>query len=189
VVIEDSLFEGKTIHFTAVDPQDYKTESTWSYDLDFALRYRYTPARPLAAHELKKYYEKLYKESMEGGRRFHFAIRLKADNCLVGFVRFNVMEWNHRAGSLAIAVGESGMRRGIEPEVLRLALVYAFDELNLHRVAVSLPAYDALGIEFLEDAGFQLEIRRKECHYRAGAYWDWLQYGMLVTEWQNGAQS
>jgi hypothetical protein len=58
-MIEPSLFEGKTIRFTAVDPeQDYKIESQWTYNLDFARRYREAPVRPLAPHELKKYYEK-----------------------------------------------------------------------------------------------------------------------------------
>jgi hypothetical protein len=43
------------------------------------------PARPLAPHELKKYYEKWLKESHEGGRKFHFSVRLKAEDRLVGF--------------------------------------------------------------------------------------------------------
>jgi RimJ/RimL family protein N-acetyltransferase len=189
-VIEDSLFEGQTIRFTAVDPeQDYKIESAWTYNLDYARHYRDAPVRPLAAHELKKYYEKLYKDSMESRRCFHFAVRLKEDNRLMGFVRFRVLEWNHGVGSILIATGEAAMRRMVEPEVLQLALVYAFDELNLHRVAVQLPEYDYTGIEILEEAGFRLEVRRKECCYRAGRYWDWLQYGMLVTEWQNGGRN
>jgi RimJ/RimL family protein N-acetyltransferase len=184
-MIEPSLFEGKTIRLAAVDPeQDYKIESQWTYDLDYARRYREAPVRPLAPHELKKYYEKWLKESLEGGRKYHFSVRLKAEDRLVGFVRFWIMEWNHGVGRIDLATGEAGLRPVVEPEALKLALAYAFDELNLHRVAVSLPDYDSTGIEILENAGFTLEVRRKDSFYRTGRYWDWLQYGMLVTEWK-----
>jgi RimJ/RimL family protein N-acetyltransferase len=188
-LIQTSLYEGKTIQLTAVDlEQDLKIESGWTYNLDYARHYRETPLRPIAVHELKKYYEKLFKDSLEGRRHFHFAVRLKADRRLVGFVRLSVMEWSHGVGRINVATGETGMRKEVEPEALQLALVYAFDELNLHRVAVSLPEYDHLGVEILEQAGFQLEVRRKECFYRTEHYWDWLQYGMLRSEWQGGGQ-
>jgi RimJ/RimL family protein N-acetyltransferase len=189
-MMDTALFEGQTIRFTAVNPeQDYKIESAWTYDLDFARRYRDTPARPLAPHELKKYYEKLLKESHEGGRKFHFSVRLKADDRLVGFVRFWIMEWNHGAGRIDVVIGEAELRPRIEPEALQLALAYAFDELNLHRVAIQLPEYDHTGIDILENAGFTLEVRRKEVVYRSEHYWDWLQYGLLISEWQSGGQS
>jgi RimJ/RimL family protein N-acetyltransferase len=184
-MIGPSLFEGKTICFTAVDPeQDYKVESQWTYNLDYARRYREVPVRPLAPHELKKYYEKWLKESLEGGRKFHFSVRLKAEDRLVGFVRFWIMEWNHGVGLIDIAIGEPDLRPVVEPEALTMALAYAFDELNLHRVSIRLPDYDAAGIEILENAGFTLEIRRKDSFYRTGHYWDWLQYGMLISEWK-----
>jgi RimJ/RimL family protein N-acetyltransferase len=184
-MIEDSLFNGSTIQLTFADPeQDYEIESAWSYDLDYALNYREMPVMPLAPHELKKHYEKLYKEAMEGGRRFHFAIRLKEDNRLVGFVSLRVLEWNQRVASIVLAVGDVEVRPRVEAEALALALVYAFDELNMHRVDVSLPEYDHVGIDILQEAGFQLEVRRKEGIYRHGKYWDWLKYGLLVSEWQ-----
>jgi RimJ/RimL family protein N-acetyltransferase len=189
-MIEKSLYEGQIVRLTAVDPeQDYKIESAWSYNLDYARHYREIPVRPIAPHELKKYYEKLHKETLEGGRKFHFAVRLKEDNRLVGFLRFYIMEWNHGVGRIEIATGETSLRSAVEPEMLRLALEYAFDELNLHRIAVTLPEYDAAGIEILENAGFTLEIRRKECFFRSDRYWDWLQYGILISEWQPGDES
>jgi len=188
-MIADSLFEGKTVRFASVDPeQDYPIESGWTYDLDYARHFREVPARPLAAAEMKKYYEKFFKESLEKGRQFHFALRMKADNRLVGFVRFFVLEWNHGVGNIVIALGEKDVRRAVEPESLHLALNYAFEELNLYRVGMQVPEYDYDRIEILESAGFQLEVRRKECYYRAGRIWDWLQYGLLVSEWQTGGK-
>jgi hypothetical protein len=77
----------------------------------------------------------------------------------------------------------------VEPEALQLALVYAFDELNLHRVAVSLPEYDHLGIEILEAGWFSPRSAPQGMFLSTPEhYWDWLQYGMLSSEWQSGGQ-
>lgn len=186
-MIADNIFEGKSIRLAEVDAeQDYPIESAWSYDLDYARHFRKAPARPLTAAELKKYYEKLFKETQEKGQCYHFALRLKDDNRLVGFLRFWVFEWNHATGLIEIGIGEKDLRCSLLPEVLNLAMVYAFDELNLHRVSVHLPAYDFKGIEMLEAAGFQLEVRRKESMFHAGRYWDWLHYGLLGSDWRKG---
>ncbi len=64
-------------------------------------------------------------------------------------------------------------------------LTYAFRELNLYRIAAPTFEYNERAIKFLECAGFQLEVRRREAIYRDGKRWDALMFGILCEEWKS----
>jgi hypothetical protein len=90
------------------------------------------PVRPLSPTLIKKKYEEAEKE--KATNRFHFAIRTKADDRLVGFVRLDHIECNNGGGHVALGIGDANDRgHGYGAEALKLILRYAFAELNLSR--------------------------------------------------------
>ena len=63
-----------------------------------------------------------------------FAVRTPEKDDLLGFVELNGILWNQSVGWLGIGIGDrDNWGRGIGTEVMRLALRFAFYELNLHR--------------------------------------------------------
>ena len=67
---------------------------------------------------------------------------------------------------------------------MRLALKFAFDELNLHRVQLTVFAYNDRAIALYEKLGFQREGTFREFLHRDGARYDMYLYGLLRREWE-----
>jgi RimJ/RimL family protein N-acetyltransferase len=77
--------------------------------------------------------------------------------------------------------------QGYGTEALHLALQYAFDELNLHRITLTVIAYNERAIALYERAGFQREGVFREFGQRDGKRYDMYLYGLLRPEWESGA--
>lgn len=184
-MIETPLFTGPNICLTAIDPEkDAAVEAGWTYDLDYVQWVTEKPARPLGALALKKHHEEQQKKAEDNGNQIYWAVRRSEDNELVGFVRIPVIFWSHANAIVYLSFGTAETLTQYGREALELALTYGFTELNLYRMETALPSYrtDAAGI--FEQAGFVLEVRRRNAFYRAGQYWDALHYGILRREWQ-----
>jgi hypothetical protein len=83
--IQTQLFEGQDIRFGPIDHEkDPQIESKWTHDSEFMRLMETSPARPLSAAMIKKQYEKLEKQIEEDKNLFHFMIRAKADDRLMG---------------------------------------------------------------------------------------------------------
>jgi RimJ/RimL family protein N-acetyltransferase len=184
-MMHKQLFEGPMIRLAAIDPEkDGAVEAAWTYDLDYARDLRLGPARPLGALELKKNYEGL-EGKVEAGNQFHFAVRIKDGDLLVGFVRFHSIFWIHGTAIFTISFADEDLLRQYGPEALDLVSCYGFRELNLYRLETILPSYRLAAIALFEGAGFLMEARRRQAAYRDGQLWDVLNFGILQSEWKS----
>jgi RimJ/RimL family protein N-acetyltransferase len=66
---------------------------------------------------------------------------------------------------------------------MTLALDFAFKELNLHRIQLTVYSYNPRAIRMYEKLGFQLEGTYREFLLRDGQHYDMLLYGLLSHEW------
>lgn len=177
------LFEGEKVRLTPHDPEkDAEIESKWTHDPEYLRGLSADPARPLSPGQIKKKYEEAEKEKTPN--RFSFAVRTRADDRLIGFVRLEGIEWNNGSGRLTLGIGAAEDRgQGYGAEALRLVLRYAFEELNLHRLAATAAEDNAGALRFFERAGFSAEVRRRQAIMREGRRWDELFLGLLREEW------
>ncbi|MBI3241636.1 MAG: GNAT family N-acetyltransferase [Chloroflexi bacterium] len=180
------LFEGEKVRLTAFQPdKDSEIESRWTRDPEFWHFAGPKPARPLSAAQVKKNREKLAGEAKERPNRFDFAVRLRSDNCLIGFAQLDSVEWNHGHAWMRVAIGDPADRgQGCGSQALRLLLRYAFHELNLFRLTTNVYEYDSRGLRFLERHGFAVEVRRRQAIHRLGRRWDDLRLGLLKEAWE-----
>ncbi len=184
MAINDSLYQGKLVRLAAPDPdRDAETESKWTRDADYLRLLGPSPARPLAPMQIKKQHEEAWKEK----DRFHFAIRAVADDRLVGFIKFQYLEWANRVGTLALGIGNAQDRnQGYGTEALQLVMRYAFAELNFHRLTAITSDYNQGALRFFQRAGFAVEVRRRQAIHRDGRRWDVIILGLLQQEWNAG---
>lgn len=184
-MLTEQLFEGQAVRFAPLDAEcDAKIVSKWSHDPDYLRLQSVDIAKPLSPFQVKKQFEEWEKEA-EKHAAFSFAVRLKEDDRLIGFTRLYRIEWTHAAGSLQIGIGDRNDRgKGYGTEALQMLLRYAFDELNLYRLAASTAEYNAGAIRFLERAGFVVEVRRRQAVQRDGRRWDVVMLGLLRDEWK-----
>lgn len=185
------LFESQHLRLTPIDPEkDSQTIATWTYELDIAARLREDrPARPMAAFEVKKIYERWQKESDESNRQYLFAIRTRNQESpdtgqIIGVLRIKSIEWVHGAAFLDLILGSPEDWQCFAREALDMALRYAFDELNLFRVTAVIAEHNQPANQLFEQANFTLEVRQRQAIFWDKQAWDKLYFGLLRPEWK-----
>lgn len=190
--IQTQLFESPDLRLGPIDHErDPEVESRWTHDSDFMRLMETNPARPLSASVIKKQYEKLEKQIEEDKNLFHFMIRAKADDRLIGKALIQSIEWTNSNGWIRLGIGAAEDRRkGFGTQALQMLLRFAFAELNLFRVSAMAPEYNDGAIVLLQKFGFVQEVCRRSALERDGRRWDLYVFGLLNQEWRNrsGAQ-
>jgi RimJ/RimL family protein N-acetyltransferase len=188
--IQTQLFEGQDIRFGPIDHEkDAEVEAKWTHDSDFMRMLETMPARPMSAAMIRKQYEKLEKKIDEDKNLYHFMIRAKADDRLIGTADVHRIEWANSNGFLRLGIGAAEDRgKGYGTQALRMLLRFAFAELNLFRVSAVVPEYNEAAIALLKKFGFVQEVCRRKALERDGRRWDLYVFGLLSDEWRNQAQ-
>lgn len=187
--IQTQLFESQDLRLGPIDHEkDPAIESKWTHDSDFMRLMETNPARPLSAAMIKKQYEKLEKQIEEDKNLFHFMIRTKADDRLIGKAVIQWIEWTNGNGWVRLGIGAAEDRRkGYGTQALRMLLRFAFAELNLFRVTAMVPEYNDGAIALLQKLGFTQEVCRRSALERDNRRWDLYVFGLLNEEWQKRA--
>ena len=185
--IQTQLFESPDLCLGPIDHEkDPEIESRWTQDSEFMRLMEIDPARPLSAAMIKKQYEKLEKKIEEDKNLFHFTIRARDDNRLIGKALIQWIEWTNSNGWIRLGIGAAEDRRkGYGTQALRMLLRFAFAELNLFRVTAMVPEYNEAAIALLHKFGFTREVCRRSALERDGRRWDLYVYGLLNEEWQD----
>ncbi len=174
------LFTGRLLRLAAAQPADQEAFAAWSQDEDYMRLLDDDPVRPLAPSAFG-----YFGESKSGDYYFH--LRTLADDQLIGFVVLFNFKWSSQAAQLAIGIGRAEYRgKGYGHDALKLILNYAFSELNLNRVGLTVLSYNISAIKAYERVGFVREGALRQAVRRGGAYHDMLQYGILRAEWEAG---
>ena len=119
-------------------------------------------------------------EGTAGG--VHFAIAEPEKLRYLGEISLTGIDATARKALLTVVLKPECQGKGHGTEAVRLILRYAFDYLNLERVALSVQADNLRAIRAYEKAGFVREgLLRREV-YRAGKYVDVLAMGILREE-------
>ncbi len=189
--IQTQLFEGPDIRFGPIDHEkDPEVEARWTHDSDFMRLMETSPARPMSAAMLKKQYEKLEKQIEENKDQYHFMIRTRAEDRLIGKAAVYRIEWANGNGFLRLGIGAAEDRRkGYGTQALRMLLRFAFAELNLFRVTANAPEYNVGALALLQKFGFVQEVCRRKSLERDGRRWDLYIFGLLNDEWQKQAKA
>ena len=189
-----NLFIGEKVRLTAPDPEkDAAVMAVWSRDAEFLRLLSTNMARPWTLAAVKKEIEEnlgLDRDEPKS-RLFPFLIRtLEAEGQpgrLVGLIDLVVERWPHRDAFIGIGIGErADWGKGYGSDAMRLILRYAFDELNLHRVTLTVFEYNERAIHTYRKLGFQEEGRQRQRLRRDGRLWDMLVMGLLKEEWKSG---
>ena len=139
------------------------------------------PAIPKTEAELARWLEEVQKAE----NTLAFAIRPVEGDGLIGTLELDGILWTHGVCGIGIAIGDrANWGQGYGTEAAGLALAFAFDELNLHRVQATVFSTNERSIALFEKLGFQREGVFREFLHRDGDRYDMLLYGLLDREWR-----
>jgi RimJ/RimL family protein N-acetyltransferase len=180
MTIPDPILRGAQVRLTALTEEDLPDVARWQADAQFLRLLDARPAYPQEEETLRQWME----EKHEEGDGYLFAIRTIHLDDLIGYIELDGILWAHGVGWLSIAIGErENWGRGYGAEALQLALTFAFHELNLHRVQLTVFRYNERAIKLYEKLNFRHEGTFREFLERDGARHDMLLYGLLRREW------
>lgn len=176
-----NLLHGEKIRLTALSPDDAAAIARWQEDVGYLRLLNTDLARPRGVEEIAEG----LKEAQAGDRDILFAIRPLSSHTLIGMLGFTEIEWTNQVAWVYISIGDrENWGKGYGREAMELALAYAFHELNLHRVQLTVIAYNERAIALYEGLGFTREGTFREFGQRDGRRYDMLLYGLLRPEWE-----
>ena len=175
-----TFFYGSRVRLTPLVPNDVPVITRWQSDTEYLRLLAAEPAFPKNEAQVAEW----VREGQRGRDNFLLGIRTIGDDELIGFIELGEVQWTHRNSWVAIGIGERGYwGRGYGYEAMTLALDFAFKELNLHRIQLTVYSYNQRAIRMYEKLGFQLEGNYREYLLRDGQHYDMLLYGLLSHEW------
>lgn len=180
---DGNIFEGKLVRLTAESIDTVVDHfSRWNRDSGYWRLLAAEPATPYSKQQIKEFVEKELLSQQPG--MFFFMIRSREDDRIIGEIGLDGIQWNHGDTFVGISIGERELwNKGYGTDAMRVLLRYAFDELNLHRVSLTVFEYNPRAIRSYEKAGFVYEGRERKFVERDGKRWDVLYMGVLREEW------
>ena len=174
------MIEGKLVNLRAVEPGDAERAFKWINDRDVT---RYLMARyPASLAFENEWAANAAKPNDYSEARF--AIETK-DGVHIGFCGLHRGRPEDRAVDLGIMIGEEQYRDGGYGTDTMLTLVgFAFDQMNVHRVALGVFEYNPRAQAVYRKVGFTEEGCDRKAHYEDGRYWDVIRMSVLKDEWR-----
>ena len=181
-MITPNLLRGEQVRLTAPTAADLPAITRWWSDPDFLRLYNTAPAAPRNEDQLSRRFDL----SQTSNETFLFAIRPLEEETLLGLLEFDGVDWSNRTTFVSIGIGAAEHRgRGYGADAMRVALRFAFSELNLHRVCLTVFSYNEPAIALYERLGFVREGGYREHIERDGQHYDMILYGLLRREWES----
>jgi len=177
------IFTGTFVRLSAFDPEEMsKAIPRWNLNSEY-FRLLNSAAQPLRSSKaaLKRMEKNLEETSLE---EYNFSIRTLAEEKLIGEIGLEVDNWPGREAFVGLGIGETDYwSKGYGTDVMNVILRYAFTELNLKRVTLTVFEYNPRAIRSYEKAGFRHEGCLRRLLNREGRRWDELFMGILREEW------
>jgi RimJ/RimL family protein N-acetyltransferase len=183
-----SLFNATAIRLTALDAkEDAPALAAWTQDSRYIPISDDAPPHPMSATQAEKMLDKLLKEADEKRNTFWFGIRTPDETELLGIIGLGWIDWSNGAAYMELNMKDlAEYSQPSTEDALALMQRYVFHELQMHRLSLTVPAYNEGLIAALQRMGFAEEVRRREAVYRFGRRWDSVHFGLLAADWQKG---
>ena len=172
--------EGRTVVLRPHAAPNVAAFTRWYADPEVARLTRYQDG-PMRADEVRRFFE----ARVTGAGSLALAIHLRETNRLIGTCAFSQLDGDNGSALFHITIGERDCwGRGYGTEATALMLDHAFDTLGLHRVGLSVFAFNERAIRSYRNVGFVVEGRSREAIWRDGRFSDEIQMSVLAEEWQ-----
>jgi RimJ/RimL family protein N-acetyltransferase len=148
-------------------------------DLEVIVLSRTKPAAPISLAEFEAGYEV---SSTQQSDRIMFAIEV--DGEVIGQTGLHRIDHFNRSCELGIEIGRQYWSKGFGQDAVRTLVDYAFEHLNMNRIALEVLAEDPRAVGAYRKVGFVEEGRKRQVGWVRGTYEDELVMAILREEWK-----
>ena len=179
------IFKGDLVRLSAVDAEELgKAYAQWNRDSELDRLFDAHAAKMSSSKAGAKFFEKIIEENSPA--EHYFTIRSLEDNRLLGDINLDVINnWNSRDSFVGLGIGNrDDWGKGYGTDAMKIMLRFAFTELNLRRVTLTVFEYNPRAIRSYEKVGFRHEGRLRQMLLKEGKRWDMLFMGILFDDWK-----
>ena len=152
----------------------------WYADPEVSRLTRYQEG-PMARPEIERFFQ----ARVLGSDSLAMAIHEQATDRLLGTCAFSQLDGENGSALFHITIGEKdAWGKGFGTEATRLMLEHAFERLRLHRIGLSVFAFNERAIRSYRRAGFIIEGRAREAIRRDDRWWDEVEMSILDSDWR-----
>lgn len=174
-----AVIRGQQVLLRRPHADDLPAVRRWYGDPEIARLTRYQ-TRPMSEPEVDMF----FRGRLLAPDALAYAIVERATERLIGFTTFSGLDPDNGSVLYHVTIGErEAWGRGLGTETTELMLGHAFERLGLHRVGLTVFAFNERAIRAYEKAGFHIEGRLREAVRREGSFWDEIAMGVLREEW------
>jgi RimJ/RimL family protein N-acetyltransferase len=174
-----SPFEGSLVRLRAFEQEDVPRVNELVSDPDVSQHLALAWPEPLAG--TLSFWERA-RRATDG---FVFAIETLGGE-LVGLCGLDGFEERNRSGVLGIWIGKPFWGRGLGTDAVRALCRFGFQEMNLHRIALTVYDTNPRAVRAYERVGFKEEGRRRSAQFVDGRFVDVIDMGLLENELLEG---
>lgn len=173
-------FSGRKVRLAVFDPEhDAQYYARWNQNSEFQQLLNSDPATLFSAKQIREWIEKHYNEM------FYFSIRTLDDDQLIGFMDLSGIDWVAGNAWVGIGIGDREYwGKGYGSDAMEVLLRYAFGQLNLRRVSLTVFSYNERAASSYRKCGFKEEGRERQWMQRSGERHDLIYMGILREEWE-----
>ena len=176
-----NLLVGEKIMLTSINEEDVLEFQKWYNDVSFMRNYDIVSAIPKNIEDVKE----LVSDIRKSNTAYIFAVKNLQQKELIGVTGFEDISWNNGTALIYIGIGGEKHRGcGYGKEALKLTIEFGFEELNFHRIHLTVLEYNEPAIKLYEKLGFKREGVYREFIHRDGRRYDMYLYGLLRSEWE-----
>ena len=160
-------------------PENIRAFQRWYSDPEVVRLTRYQDG-PMRRDEIDRFFA----ARALGVESLAMAIHVRDTDRLIGTCALSQLDSDNGSALFHITIGEKdAWGRGYGTEATRLMVEHAFTGLGLHRVALTVFAFNERAVRSYRSVGFVVEGRAREAIWREGHWWDEISMSLLDSEW------
>lgn len=170
------MLKGESVTLRALEPADAEALYTWHLDHEFSVLDGVI--YPTSRASWDEFVAKRVTPSFDG---VVLGIEIEPVE-LIGYVSLKRTKAEERSADFGIAIRKENWSQAYGRDVTITILRFAFNEMNLHRVTLTVLDYNERAQRLYKACGFREEGRLREAKYRDGRYCDEIVMGILKRE-------
>ena len=170
------MLSGHLVRLRAFEPSDVQSDTLFvNHEETARLMYRGIPLPATMEDEMQF----ITGQTRHTRGEYQFAVET-LDGEMIGRCGIASIDWKNRCAELNMLIGHPFRRRGYGRDALSVLCRFCFDQMNLHRLKVSVLAVNTGAIRCYQACGFQQEGCLRQEVFRDGQYMDVLLFGRIA---------
>ncbi|WP_188357388.1 GNAT family N-acetyltransferase [Leuconostoc falkenbergense] len=174
------MFIGKNVKLSHYHETDGENLANWQWDENFLSTLTSDMIHPYTAND----WEKIFLENTDSSENVAFTIRKTNDDSLVGYVTLTDISVRNHSCELGIGFPKAEDRSiGYGTEAMKLILDYGFNNLNMHKIKLSVYPFNTGAVKAYTKVGFVKEGTAKDEIFYDGKWVDIDYYAIFQDDW------